>query len=253
MTASTTVFDIGMYDGADTRYYLESGFRVVAVEANPNLVDRAKNTFSAACQSGHLILVNAAVWDRSDTSISLNISGDDLGASSVVDAFAKDRNITAHHSVACVTITDLIERFGRPHFIKVDIEGADRHCILPLTSDNRPDYLSFEVGADMRELLAHLVSIGFSAFKAVNQRSFLEMSRERNLVDRAKRKVIHALGYDKPEMVRRDRRWFRLGHSAGPLPWCSDGHWHSHEDLLRQWQAVVARGPLQGWYDVQAK
>ena len=37
------IFDIGMYDGSDTRYYLNEGFRVLAIEANPILVKRAKD------------------------------------------------------------------------------------------------------------------------------------------------------------------------------------------------------------------
>ena len=36
------IFDIGMYDGSDTRYYLNEGFRVLAIEANPVLVKRAR-------------------------------------------------------------------------------------------------------------------------------------------------------------------------------------------------------------------
>ena len=32
------VIDVGMYDGADTAYYLSMGYRVLAVEANPALV-----------------------------------------------------------------------------------------------------------------------------------------------------------------------------------------------------------------------
>ena len=36
------IYDIGMYDGSDTRYYLNEGFRVLAIEANPVLVKRAK-------------------------------------------------------------------------------------------------------------------------------------------------------------------------------------------------------------------
>ena len=36
------IFDIGMYDGSDTRYYLNEGFRVLAIEENPVLVKRAR-------------------------------------------------------------------------------------------------------------------------------------------------------------------------------------------------------------------
>ena len=36
------IFDIGMFDGADTRYYLNKGYKVLAVEANTVLVKRAR-------------------------------------------------------------------------------------------------------------------------------------------------------------------------------------------------------------------
>lgn len=55
------IFDIGMYDGADTAYYLESGYQVVAVEANPDLVECAARQFSASLASGQLVLINAAI------------------------------------------------------------------------------------------------------------------------------------------------------------------------------------------------
>ncbi|MGY1425072.1 hypothetical protein [Lysobacter sp. A289] len=38
-------FHIGMYDGSDSRYFLEEGFRVMAVEANPALADQARQLF----------------------------------------------------------------------------------------------------------------------------------------------------------------------------------------------------------------
>ena len=37
MTADL-IYDVGMHNGADTAFYLAKGFRVVAVEANPELV-----------------------------------------------------------------------------------------------------------------------------------------------------------------------------------------------------------------------
>jgi len=49
------IFDIGMYDGSDTRYYLNEGFRVLAIEANPVLVQRARELlFQDEIKSGRL-------------------------------------------------------------------------------------------------------------------------------------------------------------------------------------------------------
>jgi predicted RNA methylase len=63
-----------MYDGADTAYYLDSGYRVVAVDANPELVDKAKNKFAAQITSGQLTCINAAI-SASGEPVELTLSG----------------------------------------------------------------------------------------------------------------------------------------------------------------------------------
>ena len=56
------IFDIGMYDGSDTRYYLNEGFRVLAIETNPVLVQRAKELlFYDEIKSGRLKILNFAI------------------------------------------------------------------------------------------------------------------------------------------------------------------------------------------------
>ena len=76
-----TVFDIGMYDGADTKYYLENGFRVVAVEGNPDLVAAAENALASYVSTGQLVCVNKAISADGEP-VELVLSGADLGASS---------------------------------------------------------------------------------------------------------------------------------------------------------------------------
>lgn len=39
------IYDVGMNNGDDTAYYLWRGFRVVAIEATPELVATAANRF----------------------------------------------------------------------------------------------------------------------------------------------------------------------------------------------------------------
>ena len=39
------IYDVGMHDGDDTAYYLDKGFQVVAVEANPVLVQSGRERF----------------------------------------------------------------------------------------------------------------------------------------------------------------------------------------------------------------
>ena len=246
------VFDIGMYDGADTEYYLTEGYTVVAVEANPQLVEKASRKFSDYLASGQLRIVNKAISDTASEEITLYISGQDLGSSSIFDDQVSEKDPAGSFSVNTTTLSDLIQEFGTPHFIKVDIEGADKYCILPITSSERPEYVSFEAGEDIAELVSHLENVGFTRFKAINQCNFYELSNQETFVFRLKRKLIHMLGYSSPTMVRMNGRFFRLMHSAGPAPWVSDGKWHSAADLMTTWRQAESSGELRGWYDVHA-
>ena len=149
------IFDIGMYDGSDTRYYLSEGYKVVAVAANPNLIEKASKEFEEQIKSGQLVLVNNAINHNAGEELSLTIAGDDLGSSSIFEEKISHKNPLGSFKVMSITINDLIEEYGQPYFVKIDIEGADRFCILPLDKKSRPHYISFEDGEDMEELFDH--------------------------------------------------------------------------------------------------
>jgi FkbM family methyltransferase len=246
------VFDIGMYDGSDTRYYLSEGFKVVAVEANPNLIEKAKSEFRKELSAGQLELVHAAICNKPGQELSLAISGDDLGSSSIVEGYISHKNPIGSYIVKGMTITELIKEHGIPYFIKVDIEGADRYAVLPLTKNNRPRYISFEAGDDLVEIIEHLRNIGYTKFKAINQCNFEELRDQESLIYRIKRKLIHFLGYSEPRYARRNGRLFLLGHSAGPAPWDSAGKWQDLDSLLTHWKLKKSKNELGGWYDIHA-
>ena len=245
------VFDIGMYDGSDSRYFLDEGYHVVAVEANPGLAAKARKEFSGDIANGRLTVVNRALANEPGE-VELVLCGDDLGASSIFENKIAHRNPSGTCTVPTVKFTELVEEFGVPEYVKVDIEGADRHCILAMDRDNRPQYLSFEADHDLEELMAHMASIGYRQFKLIGQCSFLELGNERSLDNRLKRKLIRWLGFDQPLRVHRSGRWFQLMHSSGPAPWASDGNWYSADALLSKWNHARRNDQLMGWYDVHA-
>lgn len=245
------IFDIGMYDGSDSRYFLDEGYHVVAVEANPELAAKAMQEFQDHIADGRLTVLNRALADEPGE-IELVLCGDDLGASSIFENKIAHRNPSGTCTVQAVTFNELVGEFGVPEYVKVDIEGADRHCILAMNRDNRPQYLSFEADHDLEELVAHMASIGYQQFKLIGQCSFLELGNERSLVNRIKRKMMRILGFDQPLRVRRAGRWFQLMHSSGPAPWASDGEWYSAQTLLSKWNHARKNDHLMGWYDVHA-
>jgi FkbM family methyltransferase len=55
------VIDVGMNDGSDTAYYLHCGYRVIAIEANPQLVAAAKRRFAREIAEGKLAVLNVGI------------------------------------------------------------------------------------------------------------------------------------------------------------------------------------------------
>ncbi|MGH6678137.1 MAG: FkbM family methyltransferase [Bradyrhizobium sp.] len=246
-----TVFDIGMYDGADTAYYLQSGYRVVAVEANPELVQRATEKFAAEMAAGQMICVNAAISTSHDP-VELVLSGADAGSNSIFGDRVAHRLPIGSITVPGMTMQDLLSGYDAPFYVKVDIEGADRLCVLSLTSENRPQYLSFEVGDDVEELIEHARTIGFGKFKIINQTSFRELANQKSLYDRIVQRLVRELGYTDCRQIRRAGRFFVSGHSSGPGPWESDGYWYSADKTLARWREAKTAGTLSAWYDIHA-
>jgi FkbM family methyltransferase len=221
------------------------------VEANPQLVRRGQERFQAEIASGRLTIVNAAI--SSDFApVELILSADDLGASSMFGDRIADRQPMGSITAAGLPLRDLVERYGVPDYLKVDIEGADRLCILNLTRDTRPRFLSFEVGPDAEELLEHLRSIGYMRFKIINQVSFRELANEASLRDRVVLRIARCFGVGEPRMIRRSGRFFARGRCSGPVPWKSDGRWYSGEETLARWRRAQAREGITAHYDIQA-
>ena len=55
------VYDVGLHKGEDTEYYLKKGFRVIAIEANPQLISECKARFREAIALGRLQIVEGAI------------------------------------------------------------------------------------------------------------------------------------------------------------------------------------------------
>ena len=245
------IIDIGMYDGSDTRYYLEGGHRVVGVEANPALCDLAKRTFAAYVASGQLDVVNAAI-SNAPGELDLQISGRALSSSSLDHDRVSDLIPIGTCRVRALSFEKLLHAHPRADFIKIDIEGGEGECVRALGRETAPVYLSFEATEEIHDLVAHLSAIGYGHFKIIQQTTFRSLRRQNRIADRLARKAIRFLGYDGAAYVKRNGRLFWLEHSAGPAPWESDGAWESASAVCECWAAARERGELSGWYDVHA-
>jgi FkbM family methyltransferase len=161
------VFDIGMHDGRDTSYYLARGFRVVAVEANPELVTAAVGRFQEEIDMGRLVIVNRGIGPTAGRAkFWVN---DDQSEHSSFDPVIGARNDSRAHvvEVDCIRFESLLNEFGTPYYLKIDIETSDIHCLEALSPDDLPPFLSVEAHA--LKYLAMLSGLGYERFKVIDQ------------------------------------------------------------------------------------
>jgi SAM-dependent methyltransferase len=59
-THSKVVYDVGLYNGDDTAYYLFQGYKVVAIDANPLMIEEATSRFAKEIDDGRLTLLKSA-------------------------------------------------------------------------------------------------------------------------------------------------------------------------------------------------
>ena len=78
---SNLIYDIGMNNGDDTTFYLSLGYRVIAVEAAPNLADKAAVRFKSFIEDNKLEILNIGISDI-DGSMPFYINKHDSGWSS---------------------------------------------------------------------------------------------------------------------------------------------------------------------------
>src|SRR4249919_3215564 len=129
---SKVIFDLGMNNGDDTAFYLSRGFNVVALDANPTLCERAQQRFSALIDDGRLTVINAAICDKNGTAtFFVNLDNDHWSS---LDVGWASRNETRYRqvSVSCLTLSSLIDEFGPPYYLKVDVEGVDQSVLEQL-------------------------------------------------------------------------------------------------------------------------
>ena len=165
------VFDVGMNNGDDTAFYLECGFRVVAVEANDALCRQVAARLPKAIASGRLKILNVAVaGDPGQVEFWINEDHPEWSALDVASA-ARGGHRHRKVKVPAVRFGSLLREHGVPHYLKVDIESADHFCLEGLREVGRPEYLSVEV-SDVA-LVDACRDLGYRRFMLVEQSSLL--------------------------------------------------------------------------------
>jgi FkbM family methyltransferase len=177
MVDQNLIFDIGMHKGEDADFYLKKGFRVIGVEANPDLSDHCAKRFPNACQSGQLTIVNKAIAETSGTIDFYVNDRQSVWGTANRDWMLRNQKRGATSrviQVPSVRTDDLLGEYGIPYYMKIDIEGFDHLCLSALVSrTDKPIYVSVETHAssyvETLKLLTLLSAARYNTFKIVSQ------------------------------------------------------------------------------------
>lgn len=166
------IYDVGMNNGDDTAYYLWRGFRVLAIEANPDLVPKAATRFAREIRTGRLTILNVGIAGEESVR-SFWICEADSRLSSFDRRLASLDGSCPHHEirVPCRRFRSLLEQFGVPFYVKVDIQGNDTLCVEDLDPHQLPKFIS----VSNVSLLDLLHKRGFNYFKCITQTYFLPL------------------------------------------------------------------------------
>jgi FkbM family methyltransferase len=294
MTESTNVtsdliYDVGMHNGDDTAFYLHRGFRVIAIEANSKLADLGKRRFSSEIDSGRLTILNVGVAERAG--IGTFWICDDLTVWSSFEEKLMSKTGKEHHSVEIQTrrFSEILEEYGIPFYLKVDIEGSDHLCLRDLVGRPLPRFISVEAesgendddsatAAGGVENLSLLYTMGYRRFKLVRQSDFT--SEPKSEIKAFTQRIVKSAAHGKlrlpglsqlakqltsHEQLCRKHRYRFSPESSGPWGDGAPGVWLSYEQAksvhvkarnryARRAQKVRRAGfGHYFWYDWHAK
>jgi FkbM family methyltransferase len=146
VSKGSLVFDVGANVGEYTRCFVGLGAeRVIAVEPSPQCVNKLRSI----CNARRVTVVPCAVGpEASFATLHLNVYEEMATVSeewvrlTQASSRLQDMKWEGSIEVPVVTLNSLIEQYGKPDFIKIDVEGYESHVLDGLAT--APPVLAFE-------------------------------------------------------------------------------------------------------------
>ena len=160
------VFDIGACIGQMTEFYLSRGARVIAVEPESDDVEKLTERFG---DNDKVTIVPKAVGEKNGSSHLYIYKGANSISTFVPtiwwgqDSAFKGTQGTGWEEVEMITLDSLIEEYGSPQFIKLDIEGYESFALQGLSQP--VPFVQFEMcgatikSGQVRECFERILSI----------------------------------------------------------------------------------------------
>jgi FkbM family methyltransferase len=264
------VYDVGMHTGQDTAYYLFKGYDVVAIEANPELVRRARKKFRDAIDDNRLQILHVGIAAKSgeadfyiSTKKSVWSSFDKANATKEGSGFKAVR-------LRCAPFSEILHQYGVPRYLKVDIEGNDHLCLDALEADCLPKYVSVEMSHQRgASAIQRLSELGYTGFKFARQNDLTVVDPDRLPAYLQSRRRAAEFGLWGHVMRRSRNLWLRAHRprhdgwvfpkgASGPFGEDLQGNWMDAAGATQYWRALIGAdrslygAALGDWFDIHA-
>jgi len=160
-------FDIGANIGKWALANINKCDKIICVEASPVTFEKLENH----CKHEQIVLLNYAICNNNGEDITFYQADCDTVSTINKDWLNNEKSRFFNYSfteIKCKTTTldHLIEIYGKPDLIKIDVEGGEYECILSLTQ--KVNLLCFEWATELNNIsfqcLDYLYTLGFTEF-----------------------------------------------------------------------------------------
>lgn len=144
------VFDVGANIGQRSEIFAQLAQKVIAIEPQPNCVRHLKSRFRF---NRRVVIQQVALGDKAGEATMWQSSSPGISSMSrrFIDTMGssvfRDEKWDKEIRVATTTLDDLINTFGVPAFMKIDVEGYELKVLQGLTTPI--PLISFEYSPDM--------------------------------------------------------------------------------------------------------
>lgn len=261
--SSDLIIDVGAHKGEDSAFYFKLGYRVVSIEANPLLAEYLRKRFQEQIQAGRCAVVEKAVGNTGENVTFYINDANSLWGTADPNWVKRNKKMGTRSSpitVQSVPFSEILKTHGCPHYLKIDVEGADMSCVTALFQTAcRPKYISIESTKTswtaLRNEFDTLEKLGYTRFQVIDQK----FHNGGAFTDRNGNAVHHEFEQD----------------ASGPFGESLGGVWLTKQQALRRylrifllyktvgdnkllakvlWRIPVARRILKlvSWYDTHA-
>lgn len=179
-------FDIGSNIGNWALSNIQFCDKIISVEASPFTYDKLVNH----CKNDKIILLNYAVCNNNGKDITFYHANCDTISTLNKDWLTSETS-RFHNSpyteITCKTITidKLIEEYGEPDLIKIDVEGGEYECVKSLTQ--KVKLLCFEWASETNTItfncIDYLFHLGFTQFYIQMEDNYVFRPQDQDFYD----------------------------------------------------------------------